>query len=279
MTIELARPARTGDRRLTCPICRSPRLSDFWPVRNLERCADCGMIFRNPQPPASELGRHYQDAYAEDRVAAGTTNEAGTTIDYARIYVRRLARDLGRAGFVGERVLDVGAGTGEMSLALREAGAAVVAVEPFAARYCESRGIETYRSLESAAGTGQFDGAVAVDVIEHMDDPLRSLGRIFERLKPGGWCYLATLNTSGLNARLRGANWREARKPDHLFFYTEQSLRQLLDLVGFEDYRRLNWSIRYPHSRPRMLAALALQALRLDSELRVICRRPPDRRR
>ncbi|HET7037779.1 MAG TPA: class I SAM-dependent methyltransferase [Thermomicrobiaceae bacterium] len=275
MTIDLARTTRSSEGFLSCPICQSPELSAFWPGRNLERCAGCGMIFRNPQPSTPQLDRHYREAYADQRVSAGTTNEAGTTIEYARIYVRRLAGDLGRADFAGERVLDVGAGTGEMSLALREAGAAVVAVEPFATRFCESRGIETYRSLESAELTGQFDGAVAVDVIEHMDDPVRSLKLMFDRLKPGGWLYLATLNTRGLNARVRRENWREARKPDHLFFYTDPSLRRLLELTEFAGYRRLNWSIRYPHSRPRMLVALALQALRLDSELRILCRRPP----
>jgi hypothetical protein len=52
-------------------------------------------------------------------------------------------------------------------------------------------------------------------------------------LKPGGWLVIETPNIATIWFQLLGARWRQFI-PDHLFFFTPQTITRLCEENGFE---------------------------------------------
>ena len=78
------------------------------------------------------------------------------------------------------------------------------------------------------------DTVVMLDVIEHLPDPRETLQVVSEKLRRGGYLLLTTGDFSSLAAKLLGTNWRLMTPPQHLWFFTPESLRALGDSVGLE---------------------------------------------
>ena len=108
----------------------------------------------------------------------------------------------------GMRVLELGAGHGEVGRALHERGAKVVAVDqrrperPFAYPYLELDLDAPFaeRVLEAQDGPAQV--ALALDVIEHLGSPEASIQELRRVLAPGGQLLASTGNVGFLLLRL-----------------------------------------------------------------------------
>lgn len=99
--------------------------------------------------------------------------------------------------FLGKRVAEVGAGSGNFSaLLMREPIEELVAIEPSKNMYqllkqntAHDARIVTHNALfadVSSGYTGHFDSIVYVNVLEHVEDDAEELIRIYESLRPGG---------------------------------------------------------------------------------------------
>src|SRR3954463_6711817 len=101
-----------------------------------------------------------------------------------------MAVDPGVAAFVRgalppppARVLEIGAGQGELAAALREAGYGVAAV----ARAADgAAGVEPVALIDVAADDASFDAAVAVVSLHHVEPLAESFARLSAILRPGG---------------------------------------------------------------------------------------------
>jgi len=117
--------------------------------------------------------------------------------------VRELGRDPGAPKpLAGLRMLDVGCGGGILSESMARHGAEVLGIDVtprnlvVARQHAEGSGLDvTYRhlALEDLDESG-FDVVLNMEVIEHVLDPQSFLQRCLEKVRPGGFVVLATLN-------------------------------------------------------------------------------------
>lgn len=242
---------RDGYRWLpqTCPICGQPpgkyvgrrggaaHRAGLGIECRLWQCRACELTFPNPMPvPVGGVEQHYTlepDDYFRHHDEAGK-------VEGARSLLMTAARLTGGAG----RILDIGAGRGELLMAARAHGWEAVGIEPsasFAEHAARSSGAEVRREPVERCGfpDGSFDVVILAAVLEHLYNPDETVGEVARILRPGGALFLDVPNEAGLYFRLgnlyqklRGRDWSvnlaPTFEPFHVFGFSPRSLRALL---------------------------------------------------
>jgi 2-polyprenyl-3-methyl-5-hydroxy-6-metoxy-1,4-benzoquinol methylase len=153
-----------------------------------------------------------------------------------------LLRETGAAGTIA----DVGCGRGELWPLVRDAFARGIALD--AVRYeglpadLEFHAIDLDGSALPLEG-GSVDAAVAVEVIEHVENP-RALVREMTRIvRPGGWVVVTTPNQLSvlslltLIAKGQFSAFQDGSYPAHRTALLESDLRRIFSECGLRDLR------------------------------------------
>jgi SAM-dependent methyltransferase len=261
-------PLSAGDLEdVPCPLCRDPGrdlLHDFAPFR-VVRCRACGLAYLSPRPGASAARRLYAagdyfDGYSGAAAGYGLQERS------LRAAFRRFLRTLRRRGLTGGRLLEIGCAYGHFLAEARPHFDHLAGMDcsPAAAR--KAAGLADYAGCggieELPPEQGQFDLAVAFNVIEHVHDPVGFAARVRERLRAGGILALATPDFGSFWYRLAGRRWPSFKVPEHVAFYDRRSLASLLERAGYGGPERLP----FPFAAPASLVALKL-GLRLPKPL------------
>lgn len=238
---------------------------------DFRRCSTCGLVFREIFPSEGELVEIYRQAYEAEKIAGGGTNQE-SGLHAAQSYsvlIRRHVVD------PATRVLDYGAGSGQLVAQLRARGVQADGLEfsAEARRFCEKkRGFKLLGDIRDVKD--EHYGLVSmIEVIEHLTELQTTLRELHRILAPGGTLLVTTPNLEGYRARTAKGHWHEARKRFHLFLFTEDSLRFHLDRAGFVDSERIRFN---PLQRPGpkfWLAARLSQAAGVGGTLCMFARR------
>ncbi|MBM3635416.1 MAG: class I SAM-dependent methyltransferase, partial [Actinobacteria bacterium] len=253
-------PGSLATHPSACPICASTGGREVLCARDHRRgmpgefrvveCTSCRLCRTDPWP--DDPGAWYPDEYPQHAAGESVTARASRlALQRAGTAPGPVARALGvtipeaeTGGPMrpGMRVLDVGAGTGGAVLAFRDAGHEAWGVDPSA------RAVEVARergntwvlqgSLDALVHDGSLpDGPWDVirmsQVLEHVPDPLATLGVIRGLLAPGGRLIVGVPNIRSLAARATRGAWDGLELPRHLVHYDRDSLRWVLALAGF----------------------------------------------
>lgn len=79
-----------------------------------------------------------------------------------------------------------------------------------------------------------YDLIVALDTIEHLKSPSKFLKKCHRLLKPEGFLFLETGDIGSFIAKLQGEKWRLIYPPEHLYYFSQQTLKMLLEKTGFK---------------------------------------------
>ncbi len=252
-----------------CPYCNNS-IKDKW-LGNYSKCTNCGILILNQDHEKESINALYQTSWAKPLKNVDETG--GTTFILSDKYLFRLKESLGIDDFTGLRILDFGAGRGEFSIALLQDGAEVFSVEPYGYDYLKEKHSNTYLDLGEIESV-IFDGIVGLNVIEHLISPWNYLYEFMDLLLPGGWLFLTTPNSKGLNAIITGSKWREAKRRGHLYLFNSFSLKRMLSDCGFQNIQRLRWYLPYDDKFILNIKDWILQKLRLDGELKFLAFKP-----
>ena len=250
-----------------CPLCKED-IRAYYLNASVWQCKTCGILFRNPMPEQEEIINHYNISWINP--SENTDSTGGTNPRIAAVYAKKLTHSINPKELSGLKILDLGAGNGEMMSALSELGAEVYGIEPYGYAVLRDKGFNIYHRIEEIPGDLQFDGIVMTDVVEHLTNPGDTLKKLYALLIEGGFLYISTMNTRGLNARIFKSFWREIKKKSHLYFFTSKTLRKSLLSSGFSGCRRLMWLVPYKNNPVGNCIQFILQLLFLDGELRYI---------
>jgi 2-polyprenyl-3-methyl-5-hydroxy-6-metoxy-1,4-benzoquinol methylase len=147
-----------------------------------------------------------------------------------------------------ENIVDLGAGKGEFAEQLKKLKKQITCLEgsPIYVNLLKKKGFKAVQvdfNQKLALKSGQFDGAISLEVIEHLtqvDMFLKETNRI---LKPKGWFILSTPNIAWWGYRLSALMGKPPKKEGYHFrFFTHHSLNLYLSQAGFKVVKTASFS-------------------------------------
>jgi SAM-dependent methyltransferase len=213
----------------------------------LLRCARCGLVAVSPIPPSTN------EIYAAPDYFSGAAKGFGY-VDYdadkeaMRGVFQEYLAQAEKLLPMKDKLLDVGAATG-FFVALAEARGwkgEGIEVSDYAAAKGRDRGLRIITgTLESVALVPGTYGVVTMfDVIEHVRDPRTAISLAADVLGKNGVLLVTTPDAGSVLARLLRAHWHLVVPPEHLYYFTKQSMTVLLESLGFDTI-----SITHPGKR------------------------------
>ena len=178
-----------------CPLCGGSRwdplhvtrtdgmetAARFWPGKTAFDhllCRGCGLVRQHPLPAPSQLDRFYADfRFFRETEGGFLAQNAARIVAFVKQH-----------GRTAVRALDVGCGGGELLRALQREGAEVLGLElsPAAGAQAEQGDVPVvYGGVAEPPPGAPFDLVCSITVLEHLLDPLRTLGRMAEWTRPG----------------------------------------------------------------------------------------------
>ncbi len=241
-------PNAASSDALLCPVCQGasrvigpvfhpePALVAGVPIDvsglgafHLKQCTVCGFQFKDPPIPEERL----LDCYR--RADAGNW-EVDPDPHHRQFDVLRKVLEHATAHVRGRkpRVLDVGCFNGAMLHFFGDSFERF-GVEPSinAANLARERGIDVLAAtIEGVQGQdGSFDAVMAIDVEEHVNDPVAFFASVARLLRPGtesGVFIGLTGDTGAAPFRLQGSrHWYVSLLPEHVSFYNRSSLEEI----------------------------------------------------
>jgi len=219
-----------------CWICESPRLtlvrnstlpdridstafritdSDYGRTADIYRCAQCGFLQCSD---FTDVLQYYADM--EDGGYEDTRDERG-------LQARKLLESIAATRRLpGQRLLDVGAGSGILIEEALKLGVQAEGIEPSATLQHTA----VARDLPVRHGVlphddvkGPFDIVTLIDVIEHVPNPVQLLDRMREVMAPDGIGVVVTPDVGSIAAKVMQRKWWHYRIA-HIGYFDRGSL-------------------------------------------------------
>jgi SAM-dependent methyltransferase len=198
----------------------------------IRRCRECGLgrtIVGGFSPK-----EYYSEAYFTGAYPDGYANYQATE-GVVRREFRSLVRKL-REIKSGSRLPEIGCAYGFFLMEARSYyDVHGIEISESAVEACNRAGLDVLvgeADSETIGSLGTFDLIVLLDVIEHLPYPQQLMGLLSRHLGAGGVAMIPTGDSSSLYARLAGRRWRLMTPPQHLWFFTPDSIARLAPLMA-----------------------------------------------
>ncbi len=238
-------------------------------IFSIVKCRNCGLAYVNPRPNQEEIGAFYPpDKYYTFRppargsglksMAKRLIRESMPGYDKWLSPTKKYAGKLLGLFFAwqidvlvpyreGGSILDVGCGNGQHTGWMVNQGWDVYGVDlsPLACKQAQKAGLNTFCGELAGASypSDYFDVVVVNHVLEHVCDPAGLLRECRRVLKPGGLIIVDVPNFGCFDAKLFGPNWSAIDAPRHLYHFTKQTLKRIIESSGFEI---THWKLKLP---------------------------------
>jgi len=203
----------------------------------LYRCGECGHLFLYPIPALDELREGYAaentDFVRNPESTFEHLEKSETTCARAMERLDRVFRQGEAAG--SREFLDIGAGAGKLMRRAQGFGWSVRGIEPgpWGQEAAERHHleilpimIEDMPSSDLFRGKG-YDLITMIDVLEHLQDPVRAMGIVTRFLNPGGSLVLQFPCCDSLGFWSRRRRWPLILLPGHIHYFSRKSFEFL----------------------------------------------------
>lgn len=227
------------------------------------RCRRCGLVYANPRLAQAEIWKRYSPAYFWDEYMPAHQAPHGEFV--AEWHQRRAQPflDLLRPYRLTSALLEVGCAAGFFLRSAADEGWRVRGVEIMTPAVEYAR---THLQLDVEEGTLEqaqyadqsFDAVVMIETIEHLLDPSSVLREAHRVIRPGGALCVTTPNYDSLMRGWLGIDWSVLSPAEHVYYFTEATLTQMLKRSGFrsvEHHWQMNgqtiWETMNPYNTHR----------------------------
>ncbi len=215
----------------SCLICGLDRLNELPAYQDsfLCQCHSCSFVFAKRIPTEQELIDHYGKYARNDYLSPITIKRYHELLDSFEPY-----RKTGR-------ILDVGCGIGYFLEEAKKRGWKVFGTEytDDAVEICRGKGIDMKQGKLNPEdfSAESFDVITSFEVIEHINNPIEEVQNFNTLLRKGGLVYLTTPNFNSLLRYRLKADYNVISYPEHLSYYTPQTIKKLFKKCGFSTKR------------------------------------------
>ena len=197
------------------------------------QCESCGL--GRTETSGFDPAAYYTGDYFSGRHADGYSDYLGAEPVLRREFAHSV--DFIRSYRGSGKLLELGAAYGFFLMeAARHFDVAGIELAADAAAHARRAGLNVVQGTADEITLQQFghvDVIVLFDVIEHLPDPRETLALCHRQLNPGGIVVITTGDFGSMIARLAGVRWRLMTPPQHLWFFTEESMRRMSRGLGF----------------------------------------------
>lgn len=204
------------------------------------KCESCGLMRTNPRPTLDTIGFYYPDDYAPYLSTvikmADESNKKKSLKKFITRYMGANNREI--PSLPPGQLLEIGCGSGDFLKTMQTKGWTVKGLEPSAtaADNAKKQGLDVdCGNLENMTlPENHFDLVVGWMVLEHLHHPANGLKKLHAALKPGGVLVLSVPDMGGLDFRFFKQYYYALHLPNHLFHFTQPTLKKLLIHNGFK---------------------------------------------
>ncbi len=227
-----------------CPVCKSDLFQPLQHCKDttvshetfsVKVCQNCALGITSPRPENDQLSRYY---HSEEYISHSgkSTNVLGEIYLLARKFTLSWKKNIITHYAAKGKILDVGCGTGEFLSVMKQRGWQISGVEPseIARRKAEKlTGISIYKSLDHI-NQPEFDAISMWHVLEHIPDIQHTIKCLLQQLTPSGKLFIAVPNYLSFDANHYKQYWAGYDVPRHLWHFSKQSMKLLLEENGFK---------------------------------------------
>ena len=204
------------------------------------QCSSCSLIYINPRPKLEEI----IDLYGHDQAHASA--ESHISFSYAKtLYTKHTLKIIKK--YAKGALLEIGAGAGYFLKEAKRQNFDVYAIEfnTIQSDYiinthhipCETNPLNVLTFQDKI-----FNVIYHCDVLSHFYNPIEEFKTIHAKLKADGYVVFETGNLGDVK-KSYFKYYSKFQYPDHLFFFSEDNIIDLLDLTGFELVKIYRYSI------------------------------------
>jgi 2-polyprenyl-3-methyl-5-hydroxy-6-metoxy-1,4-benzoquinol methylase len=210
-----------------CLVCHSKdiALTGKYLTGTLLKCNNCGFHFAQKIPTIAELIAHYNQYGRNDYLSPVTIKRYHEILDQFEPYRKT------------NKLIDVGCGIGYFLEEAKKRGWEVYGTEytDEAISICRSKGITMHQGALNPTNyaNGEFDVVTSFEVIEHINNPVEEMQYFNRLLRQGGAAYITTPNFDALERYVLREKYNVISYPEHLSYYTKNTLNRLMYSQGF----------------------------------------------
>jgi 2-polyprenyl-3-methyl-5-hydroxy-6-metoxy-1,4-benzoquinol methylase len=226
-----------------CIFCnkKSPQIVIEEEGYQCRKCPSCDLIYISNRPSLKEIEKLYNNNDDANRSADASISGFFSKRLHARHHLRIIKKFIKNGS-----MLEIGPGEGSFLYEARKEGFEVGGIElnNIQANFIKNKlGISCEESPLDAFSFGgkKFDVIYHRDVISHFYDPIAEFRKMNERLKDNGFLIFETGNLGNVEEKYFKL-FTSFQLPDHLFFFSEKNLKELLRRTGFEFVKAYKYS-------------------------------------
>ena len=238
-----------------CPVCGGHKISLWREVFDdryghpdlfkLVRCNDCSHIITTPMLSENDLADLYGTYYPRKNITVEQVTKQAAKVNLAFSKLRRWLMGQDNQGQYkarsGEKMLDIGCGSGLSLLEAKELGVEAWGIEsdPNVKRFAEKLGLRIHQGSvhDNPFPDIKFDLIVLNQVIEHIPEPDKTLQLLHSRLTKDGRVILIFPNVNSIWCKLSGSRWINWHIPYHLHHFNKKTFTLMSERCDYHVVR------------------------------------------